>query len=115
MIKHPYRRGDVVRVAFPFSDATGAKERYAVVLSIDDYHQNWNELLIVGLTSRIPTNLRATDYLLQDWPVAGLTKPSLMRSHWATIDYRLIQGKVGAVTARDLSGIEAILKRAAGL
>jgi len=115
VIRHSYRRGDVVRVAFPFSDATGVKERYAVVLSTDDYHHNWNELLVVGLTSRIPASLRSTDYLLQDGQVAGLTKPSLMRSHLATIDYRLIQSKVGAVTARDLSGIEATLKRATGL
>jgi mRNA interferase MazF len=105
----------VVRVAFPFSDATGAKERYAVVLSTDDYHHDWNELLVVALTSRIPANLRPTDYLLQDWQAAGLTKPSLMRSHLATVDYRLIQNKVGAVTARDLSSVEATLKRATGL
>lgn len=57
-VRHPYRRGDVVLVSFPFSDTSGQKERPAIVVSTDDYHEEWNEVLVVAVTSRSPKTLK---------------------------------------------------------
>jgi mRNA-degrading endonuclease toxin of MazEF toxin-antitoxin module len=54
--RHSYRRGDVVLVKFPFSGPAGQKNRPAVVLSTDAYHDDWDELLVVALTSQIPND-----------------------------------------------------------
>lgn len=114
-VRHPFRRGDVVLVSFPFSDASGQKERPAIVISTDDYHEEWNEVLVVAVTSRPPKSLRKTDYELQDWQSAGLTKPSWVRSHLATVHFRLITRKIGTLSRRDLSGVENCLRVALGL
>jgi mRNA-degrading endonuclease toxin of MazEF toxin-antitoxin module len=42
--RHPYRRGDVVLIQFPFSGAAGQKDRPAIVISTDLYHDRWDEL-----------------------------------------------------------------------
>ncbi len=113
--RHPYRRGDVVLVRFPFSDASGQKERPAIVLSTDIYHQNWHEVLVVAVTSQQPKTLRPTDYFLQDWAIAGLNRPSWVRSHLATVHFRLIIRKLGTLTPRDLKGVEKAVRLALGL
>ena len=94
-VRHPYRRGDVLLVQFPFSGGAGAKTRPALVVSTDAYHEEWDELLVVAITSRPPRTPRPTDYPLQDWQAAGLTQPSWVRSHLATVDRRLVLRRVG--------------------
>lgn len=113
--RHPYHRGDVVLIQFPFSDALGQKERPAVVLSTDVYHDEWDELLLVGLTSVPPKTQRPTDYKRQDWRAAGVQQPSWMRSHVATAHRRLVIRKLGALTLRDLQVVEVCLRTASGL
>jgi mRNA interferase MazF len=114
-VRHPFRRGDVVLVSFPFSDASGQQERPAIVISTDDYHEEWNEVLVVAVTSRPPKSLRKTDYELQDWQSAGLTKPSWVRSHLATVHFQCIIRKVGTLSQRDIYAVENCLRIALGL
>jgi mRNA interferase MazF len=114
-VRHPYRRGDVVLVPFLFSGPAGQKTRPAVVLSTNDYHVEWDELLVIGVTSQPPVTVRPTDCFLQDWQAAGLNKPSWVRSHLATFDRRLIVRQLGRLSSRDLSGVEASLRIATGL
>src|SRR5262249_45931068 len=54
----PFLRGDVVLVPFRYSGPAGQKERPAVVLSTDVYHDDWDELLVVAVTSRPPRAVR---------------------------------------------------------
>ncbi|MFA0732906.1 MAG: hypothetical protein HZLCBSQH_001962 [Candidatus Fervidibacterota bacterium] len=105
-VRHPFRRGDVVLVSFPFSDASGQKERPAIVLSADDYHEEWNEVLVVAITSRQPKTLRKTDCELKDWRMAGLKQPSWVRSHLATVHYQFVVRKIGVLSQRDLQAVE---------
>ena len=110
--RHPYRRGDVVLVSFPFSAPAGQKDRPAVVLSADAYHDDWDELLLVAITSRAPKTVRSTDCALNDWKKAGLQYPSWVRSHLATVDRRLITKKLGSLVPADLSAVEQCLRLA---
>jgi hypothetical protein len=113
--RHPYRRGGVVLVQFPFSGPTGRKDLPAVVISTDPYHDDWDELLLVGLTSRPPKTVRPTDYALQDWQAAGLHQPSWARAHLATVHRHLIISQLGTLSPHDLSAVEACQRLATGL
>jgi mRNA interferase MazF len=66
----------VILVTLPFGGPGGQKDRPAIVLSTDVYHEEWDEVLVVALTSQAPRKLRATDYELQDWQAGGLHYPS---------------------------------------
>jgi mRNA interferase MazF len=114
-VRHPFQRGDVVLVSFPFSNASGQKERPAVVLSTDDYYEEWNEVIVVAITSRQPKTLRKTDCELKDWHAAGLKQRSWVRSHLATVHYQLIVRKIEALSQRDLQAVEQCLRVALGL
>jgi len=114
-VRHTFRRGDVVLVSFPFSNASGQKERPAVVLSTDDYHEEWNEVIVVAITSRQPKTLRKTDCELKDLHAAGLKQRSWVRSHLATVHFQLIVRKIGALSQRDLKAVEQCLRVAIGL
>jgi len=47
-----YKRGDIVLVRFIFSDETGERQRPAVIVSSDAYHQSRQEAIIAAITSR---------------------------------------------------------------
>ncbi|MBL8795649.1 MAG: type II toxin-antitoxin system PemK/MazF family toxin [Planctomycetia bacterium] len=112
--RHPYQRGDVVLVPLPFSSGLGDKVRPAVVISTDIYHADWNELLLVEVTSQPPQTLRPTDCELLDWQSAGLNRPSWARAGLAKVIYRHIQQRVGSLTARDFRALEDCLRVALG-
>ncbi len=59
--RHPYGRGDVILIQFPFSSASGQKDRPAIVMSTDIYHDRWDELLVVAITSR-PCDLQTANF-----------------------------------------------------
>jgi mRNA interferase MazF len=108
--RHSYRRGEVVLVQFPFSGPGSKKDRPAVVVSIDTYHDDWDELLVAAITSKPPRTTRATNCALQDWKTAGLHQPSWVRSHMATVQRTLILRKLGSLTARDVQAVEGCLR-----
>ncbi len=114
-VRHAFQRGDVVIVQFPFSSGLGIKARPAVVLSTMDYHDQWDELLVVGVTSRQPKSLRLTDCALQNWQQAGLKQPSWARCHLATVHYVRIRQHLGQLTVNDLAALEKCLRIALGL
>ena len=113
--RHPYQRGDVVLVQFPFSGPTGKKDRPAVVVSTDTYHDDWDELLVAAITSQPPRTTRPTDCALKDWKAAGLHQPSWVRSHLATVQRTLVLRKLGNLTPQDLQAVEGCLRISLGL
>jgi PemK-like, MazF-like toxin of type II toxin-antitoxin system len=108
--RHPYGRGDVLLIQFPFSGPAGQKDRPAVVISADIYHDRWDELLVVALTSKAPKTVRPTDCLVRDWQAAGLQHPSWMRSHLATVHHQLVIRKLGSLVPGDLRSVEICLR-----
>jgi mRNA interferase MazF len=105
----------VVLVQFPFSGPAGQKARPALVLSTDLYHDDWDEVLVVAITSQMPRTARPTDCPVQDWQTAGLHQPSWVRSHLATVHRHLILRPLGRLSQRDLAAVEQCLRLATGL
>lgn len=74
--------GSVVIVDFP--GAVGIKRRPAIVISTAAYHSERPDVILAIVTSRINKATSKTDYILKDWAVAGLTKPSAVRIYIGT-------------------------------
>lgn len=75
--------GDVVTVEFPGID--GVKRRPAVVVSTDQYQRTRPDIILGLVTSQISNTPLPSDYVLQDWAVAGLNKPSMFRTFLSTM------------------------------
>ncbi len=107
-------RGDVVLVRFIFSDETGERQRPAVIVSSDTYHQSRQEAIIAAITSRTDRIL-VGDHLISDWQEAGLLFPSVATGIVRTIKQGMIAKKLGIMPLLDMKRIEGNLRDALGL
>jgi len=99
--------GDLVSVDFP--GVTGVKRRPAVILSSATYHAIRPDI-IVGLITSQSKGLGATDYMLQDWAVAGLRIESIFRSFIVTLPKSTNIIQIGHLSDRDWKGVRACIK-----
>lgn len=74
-----YKLGEVVLIAFPYTDRMGSKKRPALVL----YDAGDPDLLVARITSQ--TVLAKDDLVLNDWMEAGLLMASTVRLHKVAI------------------------------
>lgn len=105
-----YRRGDVVLLPFPFTDAPTEKKRPAVIVSAEDYMRDGLDLIVAMISSSSRLRARRGDYSLKDWRGAGLIGPSVARMRLATISQRRVVRKLGSLDAADMNGVEEGLR-----
>jgi mRNA interferase MazF len=67
--------GDLVLVAFPFSDQLGNKKRPAVVVSSDAYNRQRPDVILMAVTSQVRRARGFGDVVIRDWERAGLLSP----------------------------------------
>jgi mRNA interferase MazF len=91
--------GDIVSVAFPFSDLLGRKRRPGLVLALDT-----QDALLARLTTHPPRDVR--DTALRLWAEAGLPRPSTVRlTKLATVDRRLVHHRIGRLQQEDAQNV----------
>jgi mRNA interferase MazF len=101
-----YEFGDIVLIVFPFTNNLGVKKRPALVLlDADD-----NDILVARITSKIVDS--RYDFQIRDWKNAGLLVPSFVRLHKiATLEIKLIDKKLGSLSALEAQKVSALLKQ----
>jgi mRNA interferase MazF len=93
-----YRPGEVVLLSFPFADATRVKRRPALVLL-----DTGDEDIVVG---------RVTSQVAQEPFDVELVEPSVVRVHKvATMEKRLVERRLGALTAGDWARVRAVIQQ----
>ncbi len=109
-----YSRGDVVLVSFVFADETGTKQRPAVIISSDIYHQQRQEAIISAITSRVDRIL-VGDHAINHWREAGLLFPSVATGIIRTIKQSMLVRRLGRISPADLKEIDKQLGLALGI
>lgn len=99
-----YSAGDILLIAFPFSDG-GTKRRPALVLvDTDDA-----DVILARVTSAQAQT--SFDIVLHDWQAAGLLLPSVVRvDKIATIEKSLVERRLGHLTIADMAAVATICK-----
>jgi mRNA interferase MazF len=103
-----YRRGDVVLVPFPFTDLSGAKQRPALVVSADSLNVTREDVLVAAITSQVPMNLAADEFLVPAAELAacGLPKPCILRlSKLVSLHRQIIVKRIGALPGPTLAQV----------
>ncbi len=108
-----YDFGDVVLVAFPFTDQRGTKKRPAVVVSSQLFHRSRADLLLMAITGRLSAG-RPGDLEVLDWQAAGLLKPSLVKPIVATLEQGLVLKKLGRFTQPDRDTLAQVIRTVFG-
>jgi mRNA interferase MazF len=70
-----FELGDLVLVAFPFSDQVGSKKRPAVVVSSDAYNRQRPDVILMAVTSQVRGAPGFGDVVIQDWEGLGYSSP----------------------------------------
>jgi mRNA interferase MazF len=96
--------GDIILVPFPFSEASLAKKRPALILSVGETGKSFSLLTVAMISSQVEGPKLVGDVLLADWADENLLHPSLLRlSKVATIDRALLLSKLGTISRRDFT------------
>jgi mRNA interferase MazF len=106
-----YRRGVVVFVPFPFTDLSSAKQRPALVVSADAFNAIRDDVLVAAITSQIPAQLAADEFMIPAGELAacGLPKPSILRlSKLVALHRQLVIKRVGFARRRARAGHGAV-------
>jgi mRNA interferase MazF len=98
-----FSKNDVLLLPIPFTDLSSRKVRPAVVVGISAYP---DDLFVVPISSQM-LNL---DLPIEDWREAGLNVRCGIKSQIATIESRLVLKRVGTLTHRDQTALEARLR-----
>lgn len=101
--------GDIVRALLPGVSET--KNRPAVVISTEAYHQCRPDVLFRLVTRQVEKADTAFDCVIFDWEDAGLQLPSAMRSFLFTKPRSQIS-KIGTLSDADWREVQARLRLA---
>lgn len=96
-----YGFGEIVLVAFPFTDQSGAKKRPAVIVSGNAYNQARRDVVIMAVSSQINPSGAFGEVIVHDWQAASLLKPSAIKPVFVTIEQTLILKRLGQLSERD--------------
>jgi mRNA interferase MazF len=101
-----YQIGEIVLLAFPYTDQRGVKRRPALML-LDTGN---GDVVVARVTSRqVQTRY---DVKLIEWKHAGLLLPSVVRLHkLATLQKTLVERRLGVLTTKDSSRVKAKIQR----
>ena len=117
-----YDRGDVVIVPFPFVTPEGALQKARPTLIISDHSidRRFEDLIMVGITSRIVEDLRETEYRIADrteaFKSSGLAKTSVVRCEYImTVPRKLVARRLGHLPDETMKEIDIRLKLSLGL
>ena len=113
-----YRRGDVVMVDHPFSDARGSKVRPMLIVQSDVRNQLLNHTVVAMLTTNLsfigadPTQV-LVDVTTPDGAGSGLSATSAVRcGNLFTLHEKFILRKIGALSPVLMQQIDAGLRTA---
>jgi mRNA interferase MazF len=109
-----FKRGDVVLVPFPFTDLSSAKQRPALVVSADAFNTTRDDVLVAAITSQIPAQLAADEFMIPAGELAAcrLPKPSIIRlSKLVSLHRQLVIKRVGALPVATLTLVMTQLRQ----
>ena len=108
----------IVIVPFPFDDLSGRKARPAACLT--DEIQPYGHVVLAFITSKIPVNSFATDFVIDsqdtDFTVTELKVSSTIRLHrLMTVSSRIIMRELGELSKGQQTEIENRLRKLFGI
>ena len=103
------RQWEIWHARFGYDDGKGYKYRPVIVVGVDE-----DGSLVMMVTSATNKLRLEHDYLLQDWKLAGLDKPSIARADRIAevpAGYLGTAGRIGKLSERDEAEISSLLTR----
>jgi len=106
--------GDIVLVRFPFTDQSGSKQRPAVVVSSQAYHQARADVILMAVTSQVRQRPGFGEIMIHDWQAAGLLKASAIKPVILTAEKRIVTKQLGRLKQQDQQALREVIGKIIG-
>jgi len=103
---------DLLLVPFPFSDQSGRKVRPIIVISNNNFNENSEDILIVGVTSNVNKgeyNLKLENKDLEDGKL--ITNCTIKVENILKLDKNLIIKRIGKIKSEKLIEINKVINK----
>lgn len=100
-----YKPFDIVTVPFPFVDSVQSKKRPAIILSSYEYFGKEVEHTIMAMITSARNVSWPLDNIITNLQSTGLSKSSVIRMKFFTLDNRFIIEKIGTLSAKDQTSL----------
>ena len=110
----PFEFGDVILVRFPFTNLAADKQRPAVVVSSSAYNASKPDVVVLAITSQIRLAARLGEVWIDEWQLANLLKPSVIKPVFATLEQSLIIRRLGTLQSQDQSSLRNAIAEVIG-
>ena len=102
-----FHKGDIVLIPFPFTDLSGVKVRPAVLLAA---HKKSNDIVVAFVTSKTTQGGQFNVILKPDWQNGLKVQSTVLCDKIATLDCKVIVGKIGTCDTKIIHSIDVELK-----
>jgi len=103
---------DLLLVPFPFSDQSGRKVRPVIVISNDEFNEDSEDVIVVGVTSNISKDRYTLGLSNNDLEEGKLFTPCCIKvENILKLDKYLIIKKIGKITKKKFSEILSQINR----
>jgi len=108
-----YKQGDIVLVSFPFTDLSGDKVRPALIVS---NRGKGDDATLCFISSIVPSKILDTEVFIKkdivNFKNTGLKTNSIIKvTKIATLEKKVILGKLGNLDSNDLLKVKAIIRK----
>lgn len=101
--------GDVVLVAFPFTDQVRSKKRPAVIVNSTGYARARPDVILMAITSRLRQPVDFGEVPIQDWGSAGLLRASAIKPVVFTTEQTLLSRRLGKLSTSDQQAVRDLI------
>ena len=101
---------DLLLVPFPFSDQKGRKVRPVIVISNDNFNNNSEDVLVVGVTSNLSKNKYTLDLTNEGLEKGRLSVPCCIKAeNILKVDKEIVIKKIGKIKKDRMNLIKKII------
>lgn len=112
----PFRQGVVILVPFPFSDLSAAKQRPAMIVSIDAHNSSSDDVVIYGITSNLKNEPYVVSLEQKDMAQGDIHfKSKIKVDKLFTVNKSIIKRRLGQVKEAILVDVRKELGKLVGL
>ncbi len=104
----PFNQGDVILIPFPFTDLSTTKQRPALIISSDQFNNNHKDVIVMAISSQIPSQIPEDEYLLSssELKISGLPRKSIIKlGKVVALNQSLIIKKLGKIPNQTVTSI----------
>ncbi len=76
-----YKQREIVLMPFPYSDLSNTKRRPVLIVSNDDYNQNFQDVVVCVITSNLHKDAYSVELENDDLEIGVLPESSTVKAH----------------------------------